>query len=284
MEPTIKLLIICGPTATGKTEIAVALAKKLNGELISADSRQVYRGMDIGTGKDKDKIDVPIHLLDVVDPNEEFSVSHWVGLAREAISNIVSRNALPIVVGGTGLYIQALVHPPDTMNIPPDKHLREKLKGALVSDLQGMIDPAILQSMNQSDRQNPRRLIRKIEIAGDTKTLKKQKKEFDALIIGLTAPLPILFDRIDERVDARLRQGMEAEVARLVKEYGRNNPSMSALGYRSLEHWKQDEYAYAKRQLTWFRKQKDIVWFDVTKTDYVAKMTERILSWYTRPT
>lgn len=277
-----KLLIICGTTATGKTEFAVAMAKKFNGELISADSRQVYRGMDIGTGKDKDKIDVPVHLIDVVDPDEEFSVSHWLKFAGKAIEDIVRRKKLPIVVGGTGLYIQALIHPPETIDIPPNAVLREQLKHASVNELQQMIDPSVLQLMNNSDRQNPRRLIRKVEIAKAKKSESVEKQEFDYLAIGLTAPLPILFERIDARVDARLKQGMKEEVSQLVREYGRNIPSMSALGYRSLSTWKQDEHSYAKRQLTWFKKQKDIEWFDITDPSMKARMTDRIASWYTR--
>ena len=284
MEPINKLLIICGPTATGKTEVAVEFAKKFNGELISADSKQVYRGMDIGTGKDREKIDVPIWLLDVVDPDEEFSFSHWVKLAHEAVGDIVSRNKLPIVVGGTGLYINALIHPPETMDIPPDAGLRKQLRSTSVIELQKMVHPSILQLMNQSDRQNPRRLFRKIEIAKSKKHLHKSKKAFDYLMVGLTAPIPELFKRIDERVDNRLRQGMKEEVSRLIKQYGRDIPAMSALGYQSLENWKQDEHAYAKRQLTWFKKQQDIVWFDIFDPLAKTRMTEQIDSWYTRHT
>jgi len=284
MEPINKLLIICGPTATGKTEVAVTLAKKFNGELISADSRQVYRGMDIGTGKDREKIDVPIWLLDVVNPDAEFSVSHWVKLAHEAVGDIISRNKLPIVVGGTGLYINALIHPPETMDIPPDTGLRKQLKNASIDELQKLVNSEVLQLMNPSDRQNPRRLLRKIEIAKSTKLLHKSKKAFDYLIVGLTAPIPELFKRIDERVDNRIRRGMKEEVSRLIKEYGRDIPAMSALGYQSLENWKQDEHAYAKRQLTWFKKQKDIIWFDITDPAAKTRMTEQIDSWYTRHT
>src|SRR3989344_4958306 len=121
-----KVLIICGPTATGKTKLAARLAKRFNGELVSADSRQVYRGMDLTTGKEMP--DVPIWLYDVAHPDEDFSVSHWVKLAKDAISDIQKRNKLPIVVGGTGLYIQALLRPFETIDIPPNKKLREKLQ------------------------------------------------------------------------------------------------------------------------------------------------------------
>ncbi len=125
-----KLLVICGPTATGKTVLAAEIAKQFNGELVSADSRQVYRSMDICTGKDRP--DVPIWLYDIVDPDEEFSVSQWVVLARGAIADIHKRNKLPIVVGGTGLYIHALLYPFETINIPPDRTLRNKLQALSV--------------------------------------------------------------------------------------------------------------------------------------------------------
>ncbi len=276
-----KLLIVCGPTATGKTALAVQLAKKFNGELVSADSRQVYRGMDIGTGKDREKIDVPIFLYDVVNPDEEFSVNHYMRLANHVIGDIVKRKKLPIVVGGTGLYINALIYPPETMNIPPDKKLRKKLKQASVASLQEMVGLTILQSMNQSDRQNPRRLMRKIEIARAKKALPKPVQMFDYLVIGLTAALPVLYKRIDQRVDERLRQGMEGEVETLVAKYGRDIPAMSALGYRSLERWKLDEHAYARRQLTWFRKVKDIRWFDITEAQWKRKVEALVRAWYT---
>ena len=279
-----KLLIICGPTATGKTELAVQLAKKFNGELVSADSRQVYRGMDIGTGKDREKIDVPIWLYDVVNPDEEFSVSHYTKLAKHAIADISKRKKLPIIVGGTGLYIQALVEPFETTDIPPDTKLREKLAMASVEEMQSMLDPKILRSMNESDRQNPRRLMRKLEIASSLqKNLQEKplKEKNNILMIGLTAPMPILYRRIDERVDQRLRQGMANEVRLLVKRYGRNVPAMSALGYRSLEHWKRDEHRLAKRQMTWFKKQAHIVWFDVVDAGLRSKVAEAVRAWYT---
>ena len=161
-----KLLIICGPTATGKTALAAKLAKKFNGELISADSRQVYRGRDLETNKERPASpaggpDVPIWLYDVVNSGEEFGVSQWVKLARLAIENIPKRNKLPIVVGGTGLYIKALLEPFETIDIPPDFKLRKK--NLSVQQLQRMVPRG---NMNESDWNNPRRLIRKIEIGG----------------------------------------------------------------------------------------------------------------------
>lgn len=229
-----KLLVICGPTATGKTRLAAWLAKKLNGELISADSRQVYRGNDLETNKERP--DVPIWLYDVVDPEEEFSVSTWVKLARTAIGDISKLGKLPIVVGGTGLYIKALISPFETIDIPPNKKLREKNLSLI--ELQKMVRRG---NMNNSDWNNPRRLIRKIEIAKSKKS-RMRRKRFDYIMIGLTAPLPILHKRIDDGIEKRMRAGMN------VKPEG--------------------ERAIAKRQLTWFKKQKGIHWFDISQKGF----------------
>ena len=273
-----KLLVICGPTATGKTALAVSLAKRLHGELISADSRQVYREMDIGTGKDRDEIDVPIWMLDVVNPNEEFSVSHYSRLAHQAIAEIIKNGKLPIVVGGTGLYIDSLLHNLDSIDIPPDYELRKKLQQATVAELQNML-PNI--RMNNSDWNNPRRLIRRIEIERAPKADLENKEKLDYYIAGLTAPISYLFDRINKRVDDRLKKGMKEEVLYLTKKYGIDIPAMSAIGYRSLDTWKSDEQHYAKRQLTWFKKNKNIHWFDITSNQFEENVTSDVLAWYT---
>lgn len=263
-----KLLVICGPTATGKTALAAEMAKRFDGELISADSRQVYKGMDLVTGKDRP--DVPIWLYDVVNPDEDFSVSHWVSLARVAIADIQKRNKLPIVVGGTGLYIKALLEPFETIDVPPDEHLRNVLKNKTIGELQAMVSRG---NMNDSDWNNPRRLIRKIEIEKSTISKRKHTAEFDYLVIGLTAPIPVLYQRIDMRKKERLRQGMEEEIAALRTAYADNLPSMSAIDV--------DEYDYARRQLTWFKKQKDIHWFDITDQNFDRNVTEYVRQWYT---
>jgi len=263
-----KLLVICGPTATGKTALAATLAKKFRGELISADSRQVYRGMEIVTGKDRP--DVPIWLYDVVNPDEEFSVSQWVHLALAAITDIQKRNKLPILVGGTGLYIHALLNPFETIDIPPDPRLRKKLQSMTVSQLQKMISRG---DMNQSDWNNPRRLIRKIEIAQSKPVLKRQIQAYDYLLIGLSAPLPVLYQRIDKRLKNRIRAGLETEIASLRKRYNQKLPSMSAIGL--------NEHAYVRRQMTWFKKQPNIRWFSITESGYQADVTAKVGKWYT---
>lgn len=233
-----KLLVICGPTATGKTALAARLAKTFNGELISADSRQVYRGNDLETNKERPN--VPIWLYDVADSGEEFSVSHWVKLAREAMKDIQTRGKLPIVVGGSGLYINALLHPFETIDIPPDKTLRDKK--LTLGELQKMVPRG---AMNYSDWNNPRRLIRKIEIAKFAQRQSLQQRlSFNAFIIGLTAPLPVLYKRIDTHLKERIDAGMKAQSV--------------------------NEHAIARKQLTWFNKQKNIHWFDCTSPTLLA--------------
>jgi tRNA dimethylallyltransferase len=269
-----KLLIICGPTATGKTAIAAALAKKFNGELISADSRQVYRGMDLVTGKDRPN--VPIWLYDVVNPDEEFSVSHWVKLAKNAISDIQKRNKLPIVVGGTGLYIHALLNPLETIDVPRDSKLRVHLSAFSKEQLQQKLQtiaPSVWQQLNFSDRNNPRRLTRKIEIAQSTTVIHKEHQIFNYLFIGLTAPLPVLDERIDRRFAQRVQQGMNEEIHILTKKYTLDLPSMSAIGL--------NEHAYARRQMTWFKKMPSVDWVDITEPDYQDAVAEKVTRWYT---
>jgi tRNA dimethylallyltransferase len=265
-----KILVVCGPTATGKTALAVHLAKKFSGELVSADSRQVYRGMDLITGKEK--ADVPIWLYDVVDPDEEFSVSHWVKLAGRAVADIQKRNKLPIVVGGTGLYIHALLNPLETVNIPPDSKLRAQLsmisKEKLQKKLQ-MVAPNVWKKLNISDSNNPRRLIRKIEIA---KSKIPTKTQTDHLLIGLKAPLVELDKRIDARMNQRKKKGIEREIAGLLSVYDRNLPSMSAIGL--------NEHAYARRQITWFSRDPTVRWFDITKPGFKKNVTAHITRWY----
>ena len=262
-----KLVIICGPTATGKTDLAARLAKKFSGSIISADSRQVYKGMDIVTGKDRPK-GVSIWGYDLVKPSQDFSVAHFVRLAREQIKKIHRRGHLPIVVGGTGFWLKALVKPPATINIKPNSQLRKKLEKLSIAQLRRQLerlDPERAANMNQSDRNNPRRLIRAIEVA-------KQPRDslrptiYDAHWIGLTAPLKVLDRRIEDRVRQRVKAGAIKEWERLCRRFAAKLPSMSAIGYRELpdiDQWVRAEKQYARRQLTWFKKNKAIKWYTI---------------------
>lgn len=262
-----KLLIICGPTATGKTDLAAKLAKEFSGEIISADSRQVYKGMDIVTGKDKPR-GVKIWGYDLVKPDEEFSVAHFVKLANEQIKKIAGRGHLPIVVGGTGFWLDALVSPPPTIDVKPNWKLRKRLEKFSAKQLLNQlkkIDLGRAASMNQSDRNNPRRLIRAIEVAKSGKRGGKAVG-YEAIWIGLKATLKVLDRRIEERVKKRVKAGAVKEWERLKSKFNQDLPSMSAIGYRELPDigkWVRAEKQYARRQLTWFRKNKAIKWYTI---------------------
>jgi tRNA dimethylallyltransferase len=321
-----KLLIICGPTATGKTNLALYLAKKFAGELISADSRQVYKGMNIGTGKDvggakfiarhfppkvnPHRLDfgyflvngVKIWGLDIADPDYKFNVSDYMAYVQIVLEEIYKRNKLPILVGGTGLYIKAVVDGVDTANVPPNEETRKKLKNIPASELFSLLsksDPKKARLMNNSDKNNLRRLIRAIEIAEFNKSQKKKEKKsknkFNPLFIGLTGEKNILARKIEQRVNERLEKNIIDEVMTLVKKgYDWHLPSMSGLGYRewkpylenkddlekTIKRWKTDEYRFALRQLTWFNKDKRIHWFDINSS--TCEIEKMLADWYNK--
>ena len=272
-----RLLCIVGPTATGKTAHALKLASKQPSILVSADSRQVYRGMDIVTGKDHPR-DVPIFGVDIVDPDQSCSVSVWYDAVMSHITAAWGKGILPIVVGGTGLYVKALTNGIGTLHIPPNEHLRSELAGYSVTELQDklhQVGPQKLTSMNESDRANSRRLTRAIEICDyreshPERALASRMGNSDSTIIGLRYYDDSNYrSTIKARVRARLAAGAAQETKRLLSQYGEHIQSLSAIGYRSLiayvkgeaseaemvDRWVADELAYAKRQIVWFKKQ-----------------------------
>ncbi len=294
-----KLLIICGPTATGKTTLAVKLAKEFNGEIISADSRQVYKGMDIITGKDR-PAGVKIWLYDVVEPSQKFSVADYYQLAWKAIEDVWKGGKLPILVGGTGFYLQAVLKGIGTMGIGPDWDLRQKLTNYSINELTdylNKISPGRWERMSESDRKNPRRLIRAIEVAKNRQSLTLNHKplNFDSLVVGLTAPYEVLYERIDKRVKERMKMGAEREVKKLLNQgYDWNNSVLgTTIGYREwqdyfkkkaskkevVQRWQYDEHAYARRQMTWFRKM-PIHWFDIGKPSFEKEVEKLVKAWY----
>lgn len=312
-----KLLVICGPTATGKTQLGIDLAKKFSaqggGEIISADSRQVYKGMDIGTGKDLPALDgVPVWMLNIVKPDQEFSVAHYIESARRVIEDVWKRNKLPIIVGGTGFYIKGLVDGIETLGIEPDWELREQLSNLSREQLSSKLrdlDLAKWQNMNESDRQNPRRLVRAIEVAlqqttinsprgeaGNQQTTKRTKT--DTIFIGLAAPLRILYQKINERVEKRVKMGMEKEIKNLLDMgYSFENSVLGAtIAYQEwqpylegkadkeevIRKWKFAEHAYARRQLTWFKKDKRVNWFDITTQAWNNEVEKLVSVWLTK--
>lgn len=292
-----KVLVICGPTATGKTGLGLKLAKKLNGEILSADSRQVFRGMDIITGKDLPE-DQKIWLLDLVEPAEEFSVARWYQAAQKVLQKVWAQAKLPILVGGTGLYIKAVVDGIKTIDIPPNEALRKQLAGKNVDelyDILAQLDSVRAAEMNRSDRRNPRRLVRAIEIALQNQKFNSKFRKSDILMVGLTAPRDVLYQKIDERVEKRLKEGALNEVERLLnKGVSWNAQAMQSLGYRQLRGyfekkvslqeatraWKNAEHEYARKQLTWFKRDKRINWFEITSSGWQRNVEKLVKKWY----
>lgn len=291
-----KILIITGPTAVGKTDLAIQLAKKYNGEIISADSRQVYKGMDIGTGKDLPPKGVNIWGYDVVYPNEEWSPAQFVQMANIWIKGILRRKKLPIIVGGDGFYLKALINPPQTLYMQPDRDLRREIEKGSVEQLQNRLkklNRKRFNKMNNSDRNNPHRLVRAIEVAlsqPDCHGPAAAGPRNDATLIGLTAPIRLIDTKIELRVQARLKTGVENEVRKLVNKYGWNRTLLSTIAYKewkdyfegkgtrkeAINNWTTHEKQYARKQMTWFKKQNDIRWFDIEKKDFRYDIMELI--------
>ena len=296
-----KILIVCGPTATGKTRLGIHLVKKFNGEIISTDSRQVFKYMDIGTGKEWG--DVQIWGYDLVDPKKNYSVSEFLKFAEEKLKDIWLRKKLPILVGGTGLYIKAIVDGIDTINIPRSDDLRSGLEEKSIEELYdrlAILDSSKAASLNLSDKKNPRRLARAIEVAiwkieNESKAIKKKKlKNINALFIGLECPKKIYEKRIGQRVEKRIEEGFIDEVEDLLKMgISWRMQSMNTLGYKEAEGffksgltyeefisiWQKDELKYVKRQLTWFKKDERINWFDVTDPEFYKKVEKMVTKW-----
>ncbi|KKQ24774.1 MAG: tRNA dimethylallyltransferase [Candidatus Roizmanbacteria bacterium GW2011_GWC2_37_13] len=299
------MIIITGQTATGKTKLALEYTKKYNGELINFDSRQVYRYLDIITGKDKETIqqfkNLAVHLYDIVEPNQYFSSFEYVKIAQNIIKDIEKRGKTPILVGGSYFYLKHLLYGFD-FKVPPNFKLREKLNKKTVSQLQKMLLGSVLKrtipQMNHSDWNNPRRLIRKIEIENDKKT-GPVSGSFPSVLASNNTPrlraagnpfpsTPVflfigfryknkddLIKAIKARVEKRLKQGAIEEVRSLLKKgYKKTDPGLKTIGYKqiidylekkitkeeAIEKWITAEIQYAKRQLTFMKKDPNIKW------------------------
>lgn len=293
-----KLLVIIGPTAVGKTKLSIELAKQLNGEIISGDSMQIYRGMDIGTAKIKeDEMEgIPHHLIDIKDPSENFSVAEFQDLVRTKINEISKKGKLPIIVGGTGLYIQSVIFDYQFSEAPADENFRNSLeqKAKMVGNEQlhkelAEVDP---DSADVIHPNNIRRVIRALEVyhcTGKTMSEWQQTQQpdllYQAAIVGLTMDREKLYERINARVDIMMQEGLLKEVQGLYEKGFRDCQSIQAIGYKELyeyfdgkvpletavENLKQNSRRYAKRQLTWFRNKMNVEWFDMTDTSQFAK-------------
>ncbi len=274
-----KVLVILGTTSAGKTGLAVKLAAVLGGEIISADSRQVYKGMDIGTGKDLKEYlfkgkKIKYHLIDVVSPKQVFDLSKYQKLAFKAIEDVLSRGKLPIIVGGSGLYLQALVDNYKLTSVKPDLKKRAILEKLSLEELYKKLEKAKLEfasRLNNSDRNNKRRLVRYLEIieTPGEEGNKKGESKYDFLVIGLNCPDDILKVRILKRLNDRLEEGLVEEVKGLYRA-GVSYERLISFGleYKFVSHYIQEKFEYeemitklntalyrfAKRQKTWFRR------------------------------
>ncbi|MDP3879188.1 MAG: tRNA (adenosine(37)-N6)-dimethylallyltransferase MiaA [Dehalococcoidales bacterium] len=286
------LIAIVGPTATGKSHLAIRLAQDFNGEIVSADSRQIYRHMDIGTAKPdrREQSLIHHHLVDIIDIDEDFSLAQYQQLAYSAIEDIQRRGRLPLLVGGSGLYIRAVLEGWQIPHIPPDREFRRSLEekaaaggaGELYRELTE-VDPV---AAGKIDRRNVRRLIRALEVSrqADTPFSRLRDREpppFKIMVIGLTANRSELYRRIDSRVDHMIEQGLVGEVKRLVEVgYDFSLPAMSGIGYRqiglylrgelsladAIQQTKFETHRFVRHQYGWFRLKDDrIHWFDITK-------------------
>ena len=290
-----KLIVILGPTACGKSGLGVALAKRYNGEVVSADSRQVYRGLDLGTGKvtAEEMAGVPHHLLDVVDPGEPFSVAQFQPMAYEAINGILSRGKVPFLVGGTGLYVRAVAQGYVFHEAPPDPALRQELESLPIEDLRDRLTAAGVPLDDDCYHNRPRlvRLLEKCQNGEDPHAEAERDPRYGVLTLGVGYPRETVCQRIDDRLIARLESGMVEEVAELRKN-GVSDAFLEGLGleYRYILRYltgdipTQDALIdqlgraikrFAKRQVSWFKKDKDVHWLDMT-ADPVSEASQLI--------
>lgn len=291
------MIVLTGPTAVGKTKLSIALAKAVNGEIISADSVQVYRHMDIGSAKitTEEMQGVPHHLIDVLDPTDDFNVVVFKEMCEKCLDGIYARNHIPIVAGGTGFYIQALLRDIDFTDNPENSERRRELEqiaetfGAeKLHEMLREIDPKAADAIHANNIKRVVRAIEYFELTGQRiseHNEEEQKKEraYNSCYFVLNDDRDKLYARIEQRIDEMIEMGLVEEVKKL-KEMGckRGMVSMQALGYKELLAWMEGEYTFeqaieilkrdtrhfAKRQLTWFRREKDVIWVDKNLFDY----------------
>ena len=280
-----KIIAIVGPSSSGKTSLAIEVAKKLNGEIISVDSRQIYRKLDIGSAKPtiEERQCIEHHLLDIVDVTEEYTVADFSDDAKTKINEILNKGKVPILAGGTGLYFRVLLQDFDLPRVAPNKELREELEKQSSQDLYNKLlelDYDIAQKIHFN---NKVKIIRALEVCMTlnmpmSKAQKKKESEYDTLWFGLNAQnRDFLYDRVNKRTDIMFEQGLLDEAKKLFELYPNNNILLSTIGYQELypylkgeitleeasEQLKQNTRRYVKRQISWFNANKEINWFDI---------------------
>ena len=299
------VISILGPTAVGKSKVAIEVAKIINGEIVSADSMQVYRGMDIGTAKPtlEERQGIPHHLIDIKNPDEEWTVSDFVEQTNRLTSEIAKRGKRPMIVGGTGLYLWALLEGFSFPIAPADKELRKRLEKIPLSTLYSRLstlDPQAAEKINPNDKKRIIRAVEVYELTGrPISQLQKRSEEprisfsgSEPILIGLTMPREKLYKFIEERADKMVEDGLVEEVKSLLsKGYPKDLPSFQALGYKEVVEyldgkWSKEQMIaelkkrtrhFARRQMTWFKRFKNVKWFEApvdiqTILDYINSL------------
>lgn len=290
-----KVIVICGPTASGKTSLSISLAKKINGEIVSCDSMQIYKEMDIGSAKPtvEEMQEIKHYLVDFVSPEKRYSVSEYKEDASKAIEEIINKGKTPIIVGGTGLYLNSLIYNIQYNEMEVDLNYRRELeKEAEEYGLEVLynrakeIDPEAMEKVSANDKKRITRVLEIYNATGRNKTEleKKSRKEvpYNYLIFGINMERSILYDRINKRVDIMLEQGLIEEVKNLINKYSNMPTTMQGLGYKEVKEFldgniskeemiekiKMETRRYAKRQITWFKRIENIIWLDgLNKTE-----------------
>lgn len=288
-----KVLVITGPTGSGKTKLAIEIAKRLDGEIVSADSMQIYKEMNIGTAKpdEEEKQNIPHYMMDILNPNERYSVADYKKDAKKAIKEILKKGKTPIIVGGTGLYIDSIIYEIEFAQIETDLAYRKELEEIVENEglhtlyeKAKQIDSKAMEKISQNDQ---KRILRVIEIyhqTGKTKTEldieSKKEPEYNYKMFAINMDRDVLYERINKRVDLMIEKGLIEEVKNIYEKYNEFPTSMQALGYKEVVEYlegkvtkeemidkiKMESRRYAKRQLTWFRKNKETVWLDGQNT------------------
>ena len=300
------MVVLTGPTAVGKTELSIRLAEALDGEIISSDSMQVYKKMNIGTAKirKEEMRGIPHHLIDVLDPAEEFNVVRFQEMAKEALAGIYERGKIPLVVGGTGFYIQGLLYDIDFTREEQDKSYRERLQKKAEEEGAGAVYQMLVKvdsvSAGKIHPNNVKRVIRALEfyhlngrpISEHNEEEARKKSPYQSAYFVLNQERQTLYERINRRVDLMMEEGLIGEVKSLVEEgYGRNLVSMQGIGYKEVfdylegeisleettERIKKDTRHFAKRQLTWFGREKEVIMIDKDKFETEEKILEHML-------
>jgi tRNA dimethylallyltransferase len=290
------LIAVLGPTASGKSSLALYLAERFNGEIVSADSRLVYRGMDIGTAKptDDECARVRHHLIDILTPNEPYDLARWKGEASDAIADIHRRGRIPFLVGGTAQWTTALLDGWEPPTVPPDPAFRAAMERRVQDEgVEPLLATLAAQDADAAARTgpNPRRIIRALEViraTGQPFSVQRGRGErpYRDLRIGLSLPRDLLYQRIDARVDAMIAAGLVDEVRALIEAgYGADLPAMSGIGYRQVgeylagvttlksmsERIKQATHRYARHQMTWLRRDATMLWLDAADADALQR-------------